>query len=164
MNNYKFKEEVRFKDNLVFLFLGFGILGLVFFLSKFIYLGELTTEKFIVFSTSIILLVSVTYWLKSIKLNVSINDKRIKFKFSPIDVKSNRIYWKDVKHCKLMKTNYASSWLGNNVHTTREHWYSLNGKNGLLVETKNGKNYFIGCRNIEDLSKTINKLNAPTEA
>ncbi len=155
MKNKKFSEKQRFNDKLVFIFLWIGIGGALFGLAKSFINGELTLLSTITYLSIAAGLGFVFWWLKRLQLKISVNDKRIKYKMSPIHNKSQRIAWDEVASCEILRTPLAAQWHGSNIRYGGESWFSLTGRNGLSIETKDGRRFFIGCRNVDELATAL---------
>lgn len=155
MKNKKFNEKQHFNDKLVFILLGAGIGGALFGLVKSFANGEVTLLNTIAYLSIVSGLGLLFWWLKRLKLKVSVSDKRIKYKMSPIHNKSQRIAWDEVASCEILRTPLAAQWHGSNIRYSGESWFSLTGRNGLSIETKDGRRLFIGCRNVDELAATL---------
>ncbi|MCB0644579.1 MAG: hypothetical protein KDC44_23205 [Phaeodactylibacter sp.] len=151
----KYKETQRFNDKLVFLVLIAGLSATLLGLTRSLILGSIGWEKALIYVLSTSLLAGTLWYLRQLKLKVSVNDSRIKFKLFPFQKQSQRITWDQVDSCRLVRSPRAAQWHGGNLHFSRERWYSLSGRNGLLIETKDGQHYFIGCRNLDRLKQVL---------
>jgi|GEM_PF-666458 len=158
MKNVLFKEKQRYNDKVVIAVLGMITLGAFVLAIKFLIQPEKN------YATSILLLVLsfsfglLIWWLTKLKLKVIINDKYIQFKLSPIHGTKRTISWEDIDQCDIVKTPPAAQWSGGNITYNHEKRISLTGRNGLALRTKKGENYFIGCKNIEELKKALEKI------
>lgn len=151
MKNNIFKERQSFDDKIVFIFLGAILIGSVIGLFQSLTSASSNLTNIMAYLTVIALSGFLFWWLKRLKIKVSINDKRIKYKLYPIHKKAQRILWEEVEGCEIVKTPPAAQWLGSNIRFSRESWFSLSGRNGLSIEMKDGKRYFIGCKNVDNL-------------
>jgi hypothetical protein len=95
------------------------------------------------------------WWLKKLKLKVAVTKRNIKYRMFPLHQKSRKIPWDEVESCQVYKTPPAARWHGGNMHYANEKWFSLTGRNGLAIETKDGHHYFIGCEDVDRLADSI---------
>jgi len=160
MKNKKFSEKQRFNDKLVFILLWAGIGGALFGLVKSFINGEATLLSTITYLSIVSGLGFLFWWLRRLQLKISVNNKRIKYKMSPIHNKSQRIAWDEVASCEILRTPLAAQWHGSNIRYGGESWFSLTGRNGLSVETKDGRRFFIGCENVDELAAALDDFPA----
>jgi len=151
MSNVLFKEKQRYKDKITIAILVIIALGTLLGALNFITGPDYSIVKcmtliLIAFSTILII-----WWLRKLKLQVAISEKHIKYKMTPFHVKKQKIPWKDVEKCELVKTCAAAQWSGGNITFNHEKRITLTGRNGLALQTKQGKNYFIGFQNMDGL-------------
>lgn len=151
MKNKAFKERQSFNDSLVFILLGAGFIGAIYGFIKAIAFQNYTLMNLLVY-VGIAALMAICFWgLKRLRLKVSVNSKRIKYKLFPIHKEAQKIRWDDIASCEVVKTPPAAQWHGGNISFGRESVISLTGRNGLSIETKKGKRIFIGCKEVDDL-------------
>ncbi len=155
MSRSIFKEKQRFHDRVAFAILWAGIAAMVYGVAHSL-LSSPPQYAHAVFFGAIGLVLGVRWWwLRRLKLKVSVTDKDIKYRLSPLHHKSHKIPWEDVESCQIYKTPPSARWHGGNVHYGSEKWFSLSGRNGLAVETKDGHHYFIGCKDVDRLAESI---------
>ena len=161
MNKVSFKERQFFGDKMVYLLLAGGILGAISGLVKSIVYGNSSVITLMSYMSIALLFGCIVWWLLRLRFKVSINHKRIKYKMSPIHKKAQRISWGEVESCQIIKTPLAAQWHGGNVRFSGESWFSLTGRNGLSIVTKDGRRLFIGCEDVDKLSDTFDRF--PTD-
>lgn len=155
MTNYKFKEKSRYGDRVVlgaiclamFALLAVSVKNMLSPGFDWLYLG--------VCLAGIVFLGGIFYLLNQTRMKVSINDERIKFKVKPFHQKARRIDWEDVEDCHIVRTNKTEQWHGGNIHLPGEVFVSLVGRNGLSIKTKSGRQYFIGCEDVDGLENAL---------
>lgn len=159
MSNVLFKEKQRYSNQVVLAL--FGGIGLVAILrGMFFLMGPHRRYIEAAFLFAIAFTIGgVIWWLRSRQLKVSVSRKNIKFKMSPMPFKKQVIAWKDVETCEIIKTSEAALWSGWNISFNHERRYSLSGRNGLAIKTKDGARYFIGCKNLAGLQRALSKIN-----
>jgi len=155
MTIHKFKEQSRYGDRII---LGAICLAMIFLLG----LGMLNVlspnfdwRYVCVCLTVTAFLGGIFYLLNRTRMKVSINKKRIKFKVMPFHQKARRIAWDEVTDYQIVRTNQTEQWIGGNIHLPGERFISLVGRNGLSVRTKSGRQYFIGCKDVEKLENAL---------
>ena len=154
---FKEKQEYRNKLNLIVL----SIAALVVIIRGVAFLlTPLTNLYEAIFLFIIALIVGIfIWWLTRLKMKVTISDKNINFKMSPIHTEKISISWKEVENCEIIKTSKAAQWLGSNITFNHEKIFSFTGRNGLAIKTKKGDYYFIGCHKIIELQEALSKMN-----
>jgi hypothetical protein len=157
MANKIYREKQKYSDriNLVVLQL-VGIVCLIGLIQESVSVSG-SMSKMITFSCLILLVACTLLLLRRLKLKVDINDKRIKYKLTPLHSKSQKIKWNEVQYCEIVKTSAAAHWHGANLNHG-ELKYSLAGRNGLSILTKEGIRYFIGIQDIDSLRDKMRDL------
>ncbi len=158
MKNYMYKDQQNFTDKLVFLLLAIGLFGGLVGLFYSIWNAHIPIETTMAYLTIAIVSLVWIVWLRMLELKVSINDKRIKFKLYPIHRRSQKIFWDDVESCEIVTSPVGAQWHGSNLQYAREALYSLTGRNGLRILLADGRRYFIGCKDVDLLQKTLSEV------
>lgn len=150
-----YKERQYFEGKAVYVLLALGFGSALYGWGQSLFAGTANWQT----SASYLLIMATTaaliWWLRRLRLKVSINEKRIKFKMFPYHRQAQRIHWEEVVACELVKTPHLAQWHGSNLHLMGEAWYSLTGRNGLAIETKDGRRLFIGCKDVDKLAETL---------
>lgn len=153
-----FTEKQRIKDPLL---LGAFIALLaysMFLLGREIYLNGLSNAIPIVLLGVAVLVVGFGLWiLIRLQLKVAVTKKGINYKMSPLHTKKKTIDWDEVEECKVIETPKVAHMHGGNMKFWYEKKFTLSGRNGIAVITKDGDRYFIGTRETADLKKSIKK-------
>ena len=158
MKNVHFKEEQRYNSKYLLILLGaislvVAAVGLRELLSPVPNYANVTF-----LFTAAIIIGGLTVWYNQLWMKVTICDKKIKFKMSPLPVRKHSLKWKEIEKCAIVKTPEAAQWSGGNITFNHEKRYSLNGRNGLAIQTKRGERYFIGCRDVAALREALRKV------
>jgi hypothetical protein len=155
MANTIYKEKQSFNDASITVLLGIGILGALY--AMFAAFIKSTPDYYYIGGCFLIAVTlgGIFYILRRLRMKVSISNKRIKYKLSPLHVKSRKIDWEDVASCEVVKTPKVAQWNGSNISFGGEHFFSLCGRNGLSLTTKNGRRYLIGCDNVDELMESL---------
>src|SRR5690554_2400600 len=153
-----FKEKQKIKDPLL---LGAFIALLSY--SVFLLGRELFNNGFEnaipVFLLGIaVLIVGFGLWvLIRLQLNVAVTKKGIDYKMSFLHAKKKRIKWDEVEECKVIETPKMAHMHGGNMKFWYEKKFTLSGRNGISVITKDGERFFNGTRETADLQRSIKK-------
>ena len=165
-----FKEKNRFDDAIVLLPLVAAVLTLLYGALTYLW-DPVTTPTYALVSLLLAsLLTGTVVWLSRLQLQLKVSDKSIKVKLDGAPVSNRKISWKDVKACKIVEPSDLDYWLGRRLYLDGYNEYSLTGRGGLFVQTKQGEEYFIGCRNIDEIRVAFNRFfindggGFPTEA
>jgi len=164
MEDKVFKEEYSFDDKVLFTLLGAGFVGASWGLLNLFLSEQAASTKTLAYIIIVLILGFLLFALRQLKLKVSINDKRIKYKMFPLHNKSQKIEWEEVESCEIVKSPYFAQWHGGNIQFNHESWYSLTGRNGLSIKTKDGRCLFIGCKNVEKLKQFFAKTFSSIES
>ena len=158
MSKIKFKETQQYENKPVLIAL--GAIGLTAIPSGayFLLSSEQDITGGIVLFTLALSVSVLIWWLTRLKLKVTVTEKKVKFKLSPLHLKKQAIPWEDIDRCEIIKTPEAAKWSGGNISSLAEKRYSLTGRNGLAIKTKEGEHYFIGCKNIEALRRALDHM------
>ena len=156
MANKIFQERQRFHDWFVVVLLSLATIGLLYGGTSYFWNPEVTPAYSIVSFLLAAGLGYAIYWLTSLKSKLTITDEKIKFKIKgPIEA-TKKIAWEDVTSCTIVKSPALVKWERPKVTITDEKFYSLSGRNGLMIQTKNGERYFVGCNDIGELRNALN--------
>lgn len=153
------QEKQRFNDKVVMGLLGVGVIAALFGTVNALFIsGEPPLNAAVYFGVALVL-AGCMYWLASLQLKVTVSKKCIKYKLStPLNEVSEKIKWKEVEDCTIVRTPKIAQWHGANLSYGGENRYSLSGRSGLSLTTKNGRHYFIGCDDVEHLRDAMGKL------
>jgi len=151
-----FKENQRFKNLEIIIIICLLVAGI---LNKL--LGEVfapTSNFGLTITLSFLLLgllSSALYYLYKLRLKVAVNKKHISFSMPPLQKRKEKIKWKNVATCEIIQTPLMAQWHGGNIAFNHEKRFSLNGRNGVRITTKEGTQYFIGSKNLVELKAAI---------
>ena len=149
------KEEQRFNDKVVMAMLGIGILGLLYAAINTLLFTPSAYIKAGTFFLVALALGGWLIWLVKLRLKVKISNKSIKYQMAPFHTTNRKNKWKEVKKCTIVKTPKIAQWHGGNLSYGAESRFSLSGRNGISVTTKDGRKYFIGCCDVDGLQKAM---------
>ncbi len=106
----------------------------------------------------LLLLAAVLILILSIRLSIRITDKHISYQYFPLERKRHKIKWDNVADCNFVETPESAQWSGWNVNFSDEKMYSICGRTGLRLKTKDGEEVFIGSRRLGKLKKAVKKV------
>lgn len=150
-----YKEQNRFRDGVFFGLLLLGVIASVAGFIRTLTSTQPSLSILIAYGVVAIILMGLGYILFQLRTKLSINEERIKYRLYPLYTHSRRIPWEDVAYCGVIRAPKYGSWFGNGIHFHGVKWCSLVGRNGLQVIEKDGTQHFIGCRDTENLAKTL---------
>lgn len=153
------KENQRFNDKVVLGIIGLGAAAALFGTLNALFIsGEPYLNALVYFALALVL-GGWMYWLISLRLKVSVSKKSIKYTMStPLNEVSEKIKWKEVENCTIVKTPKIAQWHGANLTYGAESRFSLSGRSGLSLTTKSGRQYFIGCDDVDQLQDAMGQL------
>ena len=158
MSKKIFKEKQGFRNTEVIVLISILMLGITY---KFIQVLILSGAEFNTIQvTCLVLIISLGVFLRfllKMKLSLSVSEKNLKFKMTPIHSGKQKVCWDDVQSCEIIETPLTAQWLGGNINFNHEKRYTFCGRNGVRLTTKDGQEYFIGSRRLGELKKAIEK-------
>lgn len=158
MKRIEFKENQRFRQWDVLLFLGILIIGLS---TKFLYSTIIAANTDIqvgTFSIVVFVLVGLIIYLLNIRLITKITQKGIQYQYFPVHYRRKKIRWEEVESCQIVETPLQAELSGWGVSFFKEHVFSVSGKTGLSLTLKDGRRIFIGTSDIEELKSTLQAI------
>ncbi len=155
MANKLYQERQQYSDWLVISLLSLAIVGLLYGASTYFWQPGVTVAYAVVCVLLAAGIGYAIYWLTSLRSKLTVTDKNIKFRIKGAVEASKKIAWDDIVSCTLVKAPRLSKYNRAKVTLSDEKFYSLNGRNGLMIETNDGKRYFIGCENVEGLRAAL---------
>ncbi|NJC26756.1 hypothetical protein [Neolewinella antarctica] len=156
MANKIYQEKQRFHDWLVIALLALATVGLLYGAASYFWSIRASLSYSLISLTLALGLGYAIYWLTSLRSKLTITDRTIKFKIKGQLEATKKIAWEDVASCTIVKTPAIAKWDRPKATLTDEKFYSLSGRNGLMITTKTGSNYFIGCKDISGLQAALN--------
>lgn len=152
-----YQEKQRFHDWLIVGLLLLAVIGLLFGAASIFWNAQATVVYSLICVGLAAGLGYAIYWLTSLRSKLTITKKKIKFKFKGPLATSKKIAWGDIESCSIVKSNTIARWERPKVTISDEKFYSLSGRNGLMIKTWEGEHYLIGCENIGELERALNE-------
>ena len=154
-----FKEKQTFSDQfLTIMLLVLGALIAARAVKELIVPGDRFTEVLVVASTILFIVGGVLWYLHNLKLVVTVTKKKISFDMKPLSGGKQHILWKEVSCCEIVDTPELAQWQGANITFNHERRFSVCGRNGLHLTTKDGRDYLIGSNKLTELEIAVKKV------
>jgi hypothetical protein len=103
-------------------------------------------------------IIGLGWWIKSLfqreQKNI-VTEKKIICKVDSWYQDKKKISLADIESCAIVKTPVAAQWHGVNIELPEEQMWSINGRNGLAISTKNGEQIFIGSSRAQEMAQAI---------
>ena len=98
--------------------------------------------------------------LSPFTLKTTIDESGITYCYSPLNIKSHTILWKDIDSAYVRTYKPVMEYGGWGIKYSFKHGkvYNVKGKEGLQLVLKNGKHILFGTQKPEDVKKFINVL------
>ncbi len=166
MSKKLFKETQSFRNNLLF-----ALLLVLLALVMYRLIAELMNpgpDFFGMIALCGVLLVSALtaiWYMHQLRMKIAVSHKSISFRMAPLHGRKHKIYWDNVESCEIVETPEIAQWQGANISFNHEHRYSICGRNGLHLVTKDGQEYFLGSRRLNDLKSALEEVfNRPSHS
>jgi hypothetical protein len=98
-----------------------------------------------------------TWSLFQRELEISISNKKITCKENAWFSRKQKIKLDEIASCAVVETPLAAQLHGSNITVGGEKMFSYTGRNGLSIETRDGRRYFVGSRRVDEMKKAIKK-------
>ncbi len=155
----KYKETQTFGCPEVWLLLGGLQLGLTVRFFQHLLNGTSHLFPFWVFALLSAPLLGLMVYLWKVRVEVRISTKKIAVRMrSWYRTRRKKIHVADIAELRVVDTPDALQWMGGNISFDHAHQYSLHGRKGLFIRTKDGEEYFVGVRNISEILPLLQKL------
>lgn len=156
------REEQRCRSLNIYLMLLFFILLTVGALVKSYFVkteGLITSHTFLI---GVLLVLAGIAWfvLYRVKMEIKVSKKGLNVRHYPMHPKKLKIKWDEVDDYEFVNTSDAAQWKGWDVHfsTFGERYYSLCGRTGMRIHTKDGENIFIGSKKLPKMKDKIERF------
>ncbi len=151
-----FKENQRFSGWEVIGLLAFFVVGLTYRFIEQHWISPVSDPMpILAFLAFVIPMVGVIWYLVNVKLSVKVTDKSISFKYSPFNRKKHKIKWDDVEDCEFLSSIGSCRTSGWDINFDHEKRFSLSGRSGVHLRTKQGENVLIGAKDMRGLKQAI---------
>lgn len=154
-----FKEKQRFTGWEVIFLLAFFIIGLTYRFVSQHWLSPVADPMSVwTYVAFIIPLVATLWYLIKLRLSIMITEKSITVKYGPFNFKKHKFKWENVEECEICESGELSRMSGWEVNFDHEKRFSLIGRKGIHLKTKEGENIFIGTKNLQDLKQAVGQV------
>ncbi len=155
----KYKETQKFGCPEVWLLLGGLQLGLTFRFFQHLLDGTYYQFPFWAFLLLSLPLVGLMIYLWKVRVEVRISAKKIAVRMRDwYRTRRKKIHVSDIAELRVVDTPEVVQWVGGNIAFDHAHQYSLHGRKGLYLRTKDGEEYFIGVREPRALRPIIERM------
>lgn len=160
-NKVLFSETHKIKFNLEIIMLSILTIGAIIAF----YLQVIDNQEGITKFSDNTLTVALILWLIfaianfNSRIDLEIKEKGIYYKFYPFQ-SFKRILWEDVVECKVQEYDPNKHMRGFGLRIfQKDAVLTLQGKQGLHIETKTGANILIGTLKPQELTSALNQIN-----
>ena len=159
MDGPEFNEQQRFCGWEMIAFIGFLMAGLTYrFIDQQLIHPVDNGMSFWIFSLFLLVLSASLIYLLLLRISVYATPQYISFRVSPWSSRKVMINWDDVVECEIVETPVLAQWSGANIRAGHERLYSVNGRNGLHLVTREGDSFFIGSRKLDELREFLQPI------
>ena len=154
-----YKEKQRFNGWEVIALIAFFIVGLTYrFISQH-WLEPVEAPMSVATYLAFMIPLGVSLWyLVRLQLSVKVTKKSISVRYSPFSKKTHKIKWKDVEECEFISAAGPANTSGWNVRFGPEKRFSLRGRQGVHLKTRQGEDILIGTRYPDRLKQAIRQV------
>lgn len=130
----------------------YRIIDTILYPPSFLFLNML------VYAVMLVSIIVGFWYMFQLRLKISITEKSIRFRMEPFHSKKKKIYWEEIDTVEIVETPEIAQWHGGNITFNHEKRFSIYGRNGLHLVTKDGQEYFLGSRRLNELRKVISEV------
>lgn len=95
-------------------------------------------------------------YLLSIRLELKIDDEKIRYRYYPLHFRRKKIFWSEVADCEVVVFPLSAQLNGWGIHFG-EQMISVNHYAGIRLVLKNGERLFISCKDPEALRDIVGR-------
>lgn len=156
------REEQRCRSlNIYLVLLFFILLTVAALVKRFFVHAEGWVTSYPVLIVILLILGGLTWFLLyRVRMELKVSEKGLNIRHFPMHPKKLKIKWDEVEDYEFVDESNAAQWSGWGIHfsTTGEKYFSLCGRTGMWIHTKNGENIFIGSQKILELRDRIEQF------
>lgn len=97
----------------------------------------------------------VVVFLVQMRMKLAISNKGVEFKMAPFHKGKRVIPWDDIKRIHVVKTPANAVWQKHYDIYMLQDKFTFTGRNGISLETKDGRTMFIGSSDVNELEKHL---------
>lgn len=158
MSKKLFTEEQTYqsKDVLVLI----GLIGTMLVWNSIHHLMRGQERDIWVALTSVFVALGLGVWmwyLTRTRLATKITTKKITTRMDALLPQKVQIPIADIARCEVVETPLAAQWTGGNISFEHERILTVNGRNGLAIETHDGRRFFLGSSNVKAIKKAVQR-------
>ena len=154
-----YKEKQSFKNKfLTTVLIGIGLLVIIRVINELLNPSSQLATVMIAAFIALAVVGGWLWYLYNLRLKVTVSEEDISFKMKSWQTEKQRIAWEDVSCCEIVQTPELAQWQGGNITFNHERRYTVNGRNGLHLITKDGTEYFVGSSKLGELERAVKKV------
>lgn len=154
-----FKEKQSFRNKfLTTILIVLGLLVIIRVINEFFNPSNEFAMVMIAASIALVVIGGWLWYLYNLRLKVTVSEESISFKMKPWQNEKQKISWDNVSCCEIIQTPELAQWQGGNITFNHERRYTVSGRNGLHLVTKDGKEYFVGSSKLGELERAVKKV------
>lgn len=156
------REEQQCRSlNIYLILLFFMFLTISALIKRFFVHSEGLVTSFPFLIMILMALGGITWFLLfRVKMEIKVNKKGLKLRYYPMYPKKLKIKWDDIEDYEFVNTSDVAQWNGWDVHFSSlgEKYYSLCGRTGMRIHTKDGEQIFVGSKQLPELRDKIEQF------
>lgn len=102
-------------------------------------------------------LATIILFLVSMRIKLAVSNKGLEYKMTPFHKGKRIIPWEKIKNIHIIKTPSSAVWQKRYDIYLFQDKFTFTGRNGISVETHDGRGLFIGSSNVRELEKAISE-------
>lgn len=158
MSKRIFKEKQTYQNRDVLVIIGLIATMLLWNSVHHLMISETRNLLLALSSLAVAIGLGVWMWrLTRTRLATKITTKKITSRLDAIRAQKVQIPIADIASCEVVETPLAAQWTGGNISFEHEQMLSVNGRNGLAIETHDGQRFFVGSSDVEALKKAVQR-------
>jgi hypothetical protein len=156
--NKLFVEKQPFNDRVLFGLFGMVMLGLTGLMIQNI-LSQTANHWPLLLGIALLLAIGIgVRYLLQLRLKVSVGAKYFTYRLKPFHRHPQRIPLKEIACYQIIDRSALNAWSGGNIAFGNELVYSFIGRRGIFIETKDGKRFFFGVKDLQRLEDAMQQV------
>jgi hypothetical protein len=159
MSKQIFVEEQAFRGKDLLILAGIIAVSLAYLLIKDIVDSNFTHLGPDLLALAVI--IGLVWWMRSLlqqRLKTTVTKKKIICELTTGAGHKEKIPLAKIASCAVVKTPLGAQWSGSNLAYGNEKIFSFTGRNGLAIQTRDGHQYFVGSRRVNELAAAIRQV------
>lgn len=107
----------------------------------------------------LVVLVGASIYYYQLRYTLSISEKKIKYQLWPYHLRRQQLSWDEIDSCEIVSAPMESRWSGSDIALdTEEENYTLCGRNGLRITTRDNRQIFLGSKKVREKASDLSRL------